>query len=74
MGRAFNYPYGSGPLYEGVRPGFRTGRSLELHPSECKDPICTTNLLRTQHHLKMSNLRCQQLQNRLRLISDPKFR
>ena len=74
MGRAFNYPYGTGPLYEGNRLGFRIGRRVELHPTDCKDPVCATNLLRTQHHLKLTELRCRQLENRLRLILDPAYR
>ncbi|CAG7724294.1 unnamed protein product [Allacma fusca] len=65
MGRPFDFPYGSGPIYEPRR--FRNGLPVEKYARECKDPFCRTNLLRTEHHLKMALLRCHQLENRLRL-------
>lgn len=79
MGRAFyHYPYmGTRPsLVDTSQPRFSTRRTtgVELYPSRCTDPICTTNLLRTKHHLHMALARVQQLENRMRLLSDPKFR
>ncbi len=49
----------------------QTFKTVTVYNSDCRDPICTTNLLRLQHQLKISMNRIFYLENRLQLFTGP---
>ncbi|OXA60817.1 Glutamate receptor ionotropic, NMDA 2B [Folsomia candida] len=67
MGRPFTHPWrASITSSQNQTQNFKT---VTIYNSDCRDPICTTNLLRLQHQLKISMNRIYYLENRLQLFT-----
>lgn len=67
MGRPFTHPWRASITSSQNQP--QTYKTVTVYNSDCRDPICTTNLLRLQHQLRISMSRIYYLENRMQLFT-----